>query len=97
MTAVGDVQELPSGLEQAVESALTEVQGAMARARASAAALLGCREHATAQEVRAAFRRRVLEERPDVGGADGQWLDDLKQARALLLAAAAPEIGRAHV
>ena len=57
----------------------------------AAARLLGCREGATGAEVRAAFRRRVKDVRPDLGGVEGDLVVRLQGARDVLIAAAPPD------
>ena len=55
---------------------------------AAAETLLGCRRGATWGEVHAAYRRTLLEDRPDLGQVDGARLREVQAARDLLLACA---------
>ena len=59
--------------------------------RLAAAALLGCRPDASAQEVKAAYRRALHRDRPDLDAVDGEWTVRLQRARDLLLTAARPD------
>jgi hypothetical protein len=62
---------------------------------ASARMLLGCRPGATSGEVRYAYRRALLQARPDLGHVNGTWMAQVQQARDLLLAVA-PHDRRRH-
>lgn len=59
--------------------------------RVAASALLRCRPDASEAEVRAAFRRALLRDRPDLDEVDGEWTVRLQQAREVLLSGARPD------
>jgi hypothetical protein len=57
--------------------------------------LLGCRPGATSGEVRYAYRRALLQARPDLGHVNGTWIAQVQEARDLLLELA-PQDRRRH-
>ena len=63
----------------------------MTSERLAAAVLLGCRADAPPAEVRAAYRRALKRDRPDLGAVDGTWTVQVQRARDVLLAADCPD------